>query len=302
MELTFWGVRGSFPVARPHVRRFGGNTACVELQAHGHHLIIDAGTGIRKLGEHIASNGGASNPLTLLISHTHWDHIQGFPFFAPAYSNRYTLNVHSVTRPHETLQELLSQQQDQNFFPVSLHSLQSSLHFYEMNEATDYTIGPFTVSCLRLNHPGISSGFRVECDGLVVAYVSDVAPSRDNILLAEHYAYGTERVALEQLYSNQLDLSEGADAVIYDTMFTPDQYHDRKHWGHSTPEDGANACKQAGASSLFMFHHNPDTSDEELEEQLRNLRSRHQANGFSVHAAQEGTRWRIEAGGAQRCA
>lgn len=301
VDLTFWGVRGSFPVAQSHVRRFGGNTSCIALESQGHHLIIDAGTGIRKLGEHLVSNGVPSNPLTILISHTHWDHIQGFPFFAPAYSERFSVTFHSVHRPVGSLRELLSHQQDQNFFPIPLGNLKCELDFLEMEENVAYEVGPFSVKCLRLNHPGISSGFRIECGGAVLAYVSDVAPSRDNILLAEFVGNGNEHKTLKQLYENQLALADGADAVIYDTMFTPEQYRDRKHWGHSTPDDGARACKRSRAGSMFLFHHNPDTSDDEQEQLLEEVRKRHQTDSFGIEAAREGTRWRIASGGATLC-
>ncbi|MGE0495725.1 MAG: MBL fold metallo-hydrolase [Vulcanimicrobiota bacterium] len=301
MELTFWGVRGSFPVARPHVRRFGGNTSCLELQSQGSHLIIDAGTGIRALGQHLTAHGlGQDQPLHLLISHTHWDHIQGFPFFAPAYSEEYKLMLHSVDRPRHSLERLLSWQQDSHFFPVPLEQLKSKIEFSILEEESHYQIGPFKVMCLRLNHPGVSTGFRVETSEGVFAYVSDVAPSRD-LLMAE-YLEGDEQELLARLYDNQLRLADGADMVVYDTMFTPQEYRERKHWGHSTPDDGIEVCLRCKSSSLFLFHHNPEMTDEGLDEQVADYRQKLTNKPLALYAAQEGSRWKIRPGGVERCA
>lgn len=302
MELTFWGVRGSFPVARPHARLLGGNTPCIQLEAQGQHLIIDAGTGIRRLGEKMVSEHMNQHPVYMLVSHTHWDHIQGFPYFAPAYSEEYRLRVYSVRRSHNSLKALLSHQQDVSFFPVPLASLESHLEFTEMEEALVYELGPFRVSCLRLNHPGISAGFRVECGGAVFAYVCDVAPSRD-LLLAEYLDVNLpEGQLLDRLYENQLKLAERADFVVYDSMFTPEQYKDRKHWGHSTTEDGVEVCMRAQARAMFMFHHNPERTDEELQAQLEVDRARFETDGFRIHAAAEGARWSVKPGEVVACA
>lgn len=299
MELTFWGVRGSFPVAKPHVRGFGGNTACVHLQKDDFHLIIDAGTGIRGLGAHLVKNGPLSQKVNLLISHTHWDHIQGFPFFAPAYSEDFALTVHSVFRPRHSVKELLTVQQDQNFFPVPLSHLKADIHFELLHEYQRQQMGPFAVSCRRLNHPGVSAGFRVECEDAIIAYVSDLAPP--DLLLAEALGEDTEAKKLERLHQNQLELADGADVVIYDTMFTPEEYQDRKHWGHSTPDHGIEACLKAGANHLFFFHHNPDTPDEELQARVDHYQALQKGNGLTIRAAQEKVCFQVHKGRCEPC-
>ncbi len=300
MRLTFWGVRGSFPVARPHVRRFGGNTPCVQIEAEGHHLVIDAGTGIRRLGRKLIREGAYSNPIYILISHTHWDHIQGFPFFAPAYSSDYRLFVGSVERPSPSLRELFSHQQDVNFFPVPLAELQSDLKFLQFEEGIPYELGPFKVACYRLNHPGITAGYRIEYKGLVVAYISDVAPSR-HMLLADNMGEGTEQEHLARLYRNQVLLASEADLVIYDTFFTPEQYAERKHWGHSTAEDAVALCREAGVGHLFLFHHNPDCCDDELAVRLEGYKRAYEADGFKISASAEGCSYMVEEGGGALC-
>ena len=298
MELTFWGVRGSFPVAKPHVRGFGGNTACVHLKKDDFHLIIDAGTGIRGLGTHLMKEQGVKGPVHLLISHTHWDHIQGFPFFAPAYSEDFALTVHSVFRPSHSLKELLTKQQDQNFFPVPLSELRAEIHFELVTQFQRHQMGPFAVSCRRLNHPGVSAGFRIECEDATIAYVSDLAPA-DELLLAEALGEGSEAQKLAQLHQNQLDLAADADVVIYDTMFTQEEYSERKHWGHSTPEHGIEACLQSGAKHLFLFHHNPDTDDEALAARVDAHQQAHPE--LKIRAAREQVPFLVEDGRCEPC-
>ncbi len=299
MQLTFWGVRGSFPVARPHVREYGGNTSCIHLSAEDAHLIIDAGTGIRNLGEYLEANELAKKkPVHLLISHTHWDHIQGFPFFAPAYRPDYELHFYSVVRSRNSLASLLSQQQDQNFFPVQLEHMRARLEFHTLNDGQSVQLGPFRVTTRRLNHPGVSSGFRVEYQQAVFAYVSDVSPAE--ILVAEQLE-GSEQEMLDHLDRNQYRLAEGADMVVYDTMFTPAEYAERKHWGHSTPEHGIEVCQRCEAGSLFLFHHNPDTSDRELTTQVEGYRDRLKGHKLQLNAAQEGTCWTIKPGEVEPC-
>lgn len=301
MELRFWGVRGSCPVARPHVRLFGGNTACVQLTSGGHQLIIDAGTGIRRLGQRLVqtANGG-SNHLTLLISHHHWDHIQGFPHFAPANDERFTIHLYSLRRPDAGLRELLGGQQELPFSSIPLDSLRSRLEFSELEDDDLLEVGPFKVRNYRLNHPGITCGYRVEADGGVVAYICDVAPSRD-MLLAEGLPDRRESYWLRELYENQLKLANQADVVIYDTFFTPEWYYQRKHWGHSTVEDGVEVCRYASARHLFMYHHNPERTDQELACLVLRHQRELEAEEFRLHVAREGDTYQVEAGEVRLC-
>ena len=297
MEVTFWGVRGSFPVARPHVRRLGGNTSCIEVRAEGMVLVIDAGTGIRRLGRKLVEELQNDQQIHMLVSHAHWDHIQGFPFFEPAYHERFKIHIRSCPRPGSHLADLLSHQQDLNFFSVPLSRLDSKLDFGEMDEDTPHDIGPFRVTSRRLNHPGVSGGFRIEQGKAVFAYICDVAPSRD-LLMAEKLPWGLPGdAALKRLYQNQLALAEGADLVVYDTFFTPTQYEQCKHWGHSTLNDGIEACLEGGAHNLAMFHHNPDLTDEQVLDQP----SQFSDSKVRIHVAREGDRYNVSPGKVEKC-
>lgn len=282
-QVRFWGVRGSFPAALPSCRTLGGNTACVEVMWQGHHLILDAGTGIRKLGEHLVAVPPA-HPLHLLLTHPHWDHIQGFPFFAPAYSPEFKLTIHSLRRQNK-LKHLLSDQQQATFFSVPVQKMQSELSFQEWDEGEPFAVGPFQVQTWRLNHPGICSGYRIQMGDIVLAYVSDVAPSTDYLLADAVPGRPTRQQALKRLFENQLRLVENAHTVIYDTFFTPQQYEQRSHWGHSTLEQALDVCKRCKAKNLFMFHHNAEINDAQQFERLEQCQP---PKGLKVFAAQEG--------------
>ncbi len=299
MELTFWGVRGSFPVARPHARRFGGNTPCVQVTAEGNHVVIDAGTGIRRLGQRLLSQG-CPRDLTLLISHPHWDHIQGFPYFEPAYQPEVEVSIFSILREEDKLETLFSGQQHVAFFPTPLEQLPSKVRFLELEEGKPQQASGFQILTRRLNHPGVSSGYRLERDGVVLAYVCDAAPSRD-VLLADPRPGVSEEAFLRELFENQVRLAEGADLVIYDTFFTPAEYAERSHWGHSTLEDGLEICRLAGADNLFMFHHNPERRDEELAVLFEEARRLGESQGLNVHVACEGQTWNLERGSLTAC-
>lgn len=302
MKLKFWGVRGSCPVARPHVRTFGGNTACVQISSGEHELIIDSGTGIRRLGQELMANhtNGHVKNLALLISHVHWDHIQGFPHFAPANNDRFSLDVYSLRRPDTNIKDLLGGQQELPFSSLPLERLRAPLRFHELEDGDQLSIGPFKISNYRLNHPGVTCGYRVEADGGVIAYVSDVAPSRD-LLLAEGLPDNRESYWLRELYENQLKLANEADIVVYDTFFTPEWYAQRKHWGHSTAEDGIEVTRYAAGKNLFMFHHNPERTDEELASLLLKHQRSLEGEEFQLRVAREGDAFRVEGGEVSLC-
>jgi phosphoribosyl 1,2-cyclic phosphodiesterase len=287
-RLRFWGVRGSFPAALPSCRRLGGNTSCVELEWQGHRLILDAGTGIRKLGERLIAQP-SQHPLHLLITHPHWDHIQGFPFFAPAYAAGTRLNIHCLQRSSK-MQYLLSDQQQATFFSVPLERMESELSFQEWEEGEPFQSGPFRVETWKLNHPGTCSGFRIRAGDVTVSYLPDVAPSSDYLLADPLPGNPTREQSLRQLHENQLRLTEGADVVIYDTFFTPELYEQRSHWGHSTLEQAVEVCTGQSVANLFMFHHNSEISDDE---QLARKTKARLPDGLQLHVAREGTAYEV---------
>jgi phosphoribosyl 1,2-cyclic phosphodiesterase len=294
MKVRFWGVRGSYPVPGVDTNRYGGNTSCVEVRTDGGpRIIIDAGTGIRKLGKELMTGefGEGKGVAHLLVSHTHWDHIQGLPFFAPMYQDGNKFHVYARQRDDTHLRAVFASQTDSPYFPVPFDKVKADVSFRELVEGAKFEIGSVKVSCTRLNHPWIAIAYRLECDGAAVAYVTDTAPFRD-ILIEQEYIRQPPRpgeklkpddaAKLESMREGVVRLCEGADLVIYDTQFTPEEYVQRPHWGHSCPEDAIEIAEAAGARTLALFHHDPNRTDAQLDAILAACSTKVKQNGTKL--------------------
>lgn len=241
-RVTFWGVRGSIPSPGPHTAHFGGNTSCVGIECDDAQLIFDAGTGIRALGQQIVSRGVGT--LHLFISHVHWDHIQGFPFFAPAFTKQTKIHLYGSKSIVGSLESAMAGQMEFRNFPVTFAELASEMVFH--NIAPDQEIKPtegVTVRAAPGHHPGGVLAYRIEYQGGSVVYMTDTehGSDRDEGLLA---------------------LCRDADVLIYDAMYTPEEYNSHQGWGHSTNEVGAKMATDAGVKQLVLFHHDPDQDDD----------------------------------------
>jgi phosphoribosyl 1,2-cyclic phosphodiesterase len=308
MNVRFWGVRGSIPVPGPHTNRYGGNTSCVEIEADGcAPIIIDAGTGIRRLGKELATREFRDGRGTahLLISHTHWDHIQGLPFFSPLYTRGNRLHLYARRRDTH-LRAVFASQTDGPYFPVSLDELRADVEFHELGDSHSFEIGPARVRCTRLNHPWIALAYRIDVDGRSVVYASDTAPFSD--ILFEHEFIGQppapgeaidpdKAVALGAMRDALVDLCRGVDLLIYDTQFTPEEYRQKPHWGHSTPDDAISVAREAGVRQLCLYHHAPHRTDDEQDAILAAYRAGVSGTGLDLVAAQEGMTIRVGAPG-----
>ncbi len=276
MKVKFWGVRGSIPVPGPSTAEVGGNTSCVEVRTDDDVLIIfDAGTGIRNLGISLMqeqySTGGKTGHL--FFSHTHWDHIQGFPFFSPAFIGARddlkhplqectnTFHLYGAKKVFERLENTLKGQMEYQYFPIDLDSMGSVIHFHEIQE-TPLQLGTNLITPKHLNHPNGVLSYRVENE------------SRDKVIV---YATDTEHYQDGELDVNVLKIADHADVFIYDAMYTPDEYFgDRRTgvgskigWGHSTWLEGIRLAKAANVKQLVLFHHDPDHADEFLRDTER---------------------------------
>ncbi len=245
MKIRFWGTRGSIPTPGHRTVRYGGNTACVEVRANsGELLVLDAGTGLRELGVQLEHNGHAPIDLDLFISHLHWDHIQGIPFFRPAYDPRAAIRVHAPKHPRP-VKELLGVGMDDPFFPVDIDALPAKLEFEEIGEDEEDTAGPFRIRTARLFHPAPAFAYRVEADDRVLVYATD---TEDPFSGRENPVVG---------------LAQGADVLIHDAQYVNGDY--KKGWGHSTIESAVDVAIRSGSKRVVLYHHDPERSDEALD-------------------------------------
>lgn len=284
MRVRFWGVRGSLPVPGRKTERYGGNTSCVEVRsASGTRVVVDAGTGIRRLGKELAAEGEAGRTqVHLLISHTHWDHIQGLPFFSPLYQPGNRLHVYARKRDDLHLRAVFASQTDDPYFPIPFDEAKADIAFRELLDSAEFEIADVKVACARLNHPYIATAYRLTADGASVVYVSDTAPFSE-ILFEDQFVArppnsGAElpradREKLARMRAGVVRLCEGADLCIYDTMFTPEDYQRIPHYGHSRPSDAIDICREAGARQLALFHHAPERADAEIDAILADTRA-----------------------------
>ncbi|WP_437296788.1 MBL fold metallo-hydrolase [Sorangium sp. So ce426] len=245
MEITFWGVRGSIASPGPETAAVGGNTSCVEVRCGSSRIILDAGTGVRKLGDALLREGPVE--ATVLLSHLHWDHIQGLPFFVPAYLPSSRLSIVGSAHGVGSLREVLSTQMAAPSFPVRMDELCAQIAVREARPGEAFDVGEVHVRIAKLNHPGGVLAYRVEHEGRSVVYATDT----------EHYACVDPALRA---------LADGADVLIYDAQYTPEEYRgdggrSRVGWGHSTYVAGAEIARACGARKLVLFHHDPQRTD-----------------------------------------
>jgi phosphoribosyl 1,2-cyclic phosphodiesterase len=301
MRVKFWGVRGSLPVPGRKTERYGGNTSCVEVRAEsGTRVVVDAGTGIRKLGKELAAEGDAGKTdVHLLISHTHWDHIQGLPFFSPLYQKGNRLHVYARKRDDLHLRAVFASQTDDPYFPIPFDEAKADIAFSELSDSARFEVSDVKVACARLNHPYIATAYRLTVDGSSVVYVSDTAPFSDILFEDQFVAQppgpgaelpAADRKKLAKMRDGVVRLCEGADLVVYDTMFTPEDYKRIPHFGHSRPADALQICQEAGARQLALFHHAPERSDAEVDAILEETKATAKREGIKLDivAAYEG--------------
>jgi phosphoribosyl 1,2-cyclic phosphodiesterase len=243
--ITFWGVRGSRPVPGSQTVVYGGNTSCVEVRIGSRLIILDAGTGIVNLGARLAQESGKLSG-DILITHAHWDHIQGFPFFAPAYNKQNRFRIYGVKEGERSFESLLKSTMAAPHFPIPLEKMGADIRFQELSPAQGIDLGDgITVQTAANNHPDGGISYRIQYGNKSCCYMTDT----------EHGSPADQGLR---------ELCRGADLVIYDAHFTDEEYDRYRGWGHSTWQEGLNLVQEADAGRLLLFHHNPERNDQQM--------------------------------------
>jgi phosphoribosyl 1,2-cyclic phosphodiesterase len=266
MKVRFWGTRGSIATPGPATLKFGGNTSCVEVRADGHILVFDAGTGIHNLGIQLGKEF-SSKPMTVyvFISHTHWDHIQGFPFFMPAYGKQNRIIVYGPPGRDKTLRQIMRMQMDSDYFPVALGDMNPNIEISEMKDPVE--IGNLSVTHFYLNHPAMSLAYRVSDGKKSVVYATDNEPYRYTLPSQQDT---THRLGLPEYLDDKLiEFLSGTDLYIGEAQYTLEEYKSKLGWGHSPVESIVEFAIKAKVKRLALFHHDPYHDDAFVEEMVR---------------------------------
>lgn len=274
MKIKYYGTRGSIPTPGADTVKYGGNTSCVSIQTETDLIILDAGSGLRLLGIDLMDNGQMKGDghCSFFFSHVHWDHIQGIPFFLPAYIKGNCFDFYGSPNVDTSMQDVLVHQQQFLNFPIEFGEMPVTSNFSALKDGETVKIGSAEVTGKKLQHPGGVFAYRVEEKGKSIVYATDT----------EHYSVLDWRL---------VELAKGADILIYDCNFTPEEYETNRRigWGHSTYEEGIKVVKEAGVKEFHMFHHDPLHSDDFLEKEILEPAKKLFPNS---HLAREG--WEFE--------
>ncbi len=287
-RLKFWGVRGSIPTPGQDTIFYGGNTSCTEIRTDNQIIILDAGTGIRPLGVSLNEEFGKEPiHLTLLISHTHWDHIQGFPYFLPAYNPKNKINILGFEGARKGLENILSAQMESSYFPISMLEMPSNITIHELKEM-EFTIGPTRVEAQFLNHPGICTGYRIITSDGSISYLTDVELFQR--MRAQKQPSTDEQNFAREQDERLADFVRGSDVLILDAQYDAAEYETHVGWGHSCVDDSVAFAIAAEVKRLFLFHHDPDHNDERISRLVARGRElvAEKGSNLIVEAAREG--------------
>ena len=266
-HFSLWGTRGSTPTPGARYLRHGGNTSCLSLLHGEDYFIFDAGSGIRELGLEIIRS--PVRRIHLFITHTHWDHIQGFPFFAPAYQPGFEVNIYGAEGFGKDLKSVFRGQLDRDYFPVQMEDMKAQIEFRNL-PADPVVIGPATISWVSATHPGATVGYKISIDDRKIVWVPD-----DEFLLGftGDPAALTRDHRLVQPFGNMIDFLADADVVVHEAQYTNDEYPSKIRWGHSSISNAASLMKLAGVPRWIVTHHDPTHDDDFLEDKLNLTRA-----------------------------
>jgi phosphoribosyl 1,2-cyclic phosphodiesterase len=281
VTLRFWGTRGSIPSPGPLTSRYGGNTTCFEVRVGDQRIIFDAGSGIRPLGLDLLSCGGSYQHI--FLTHFHWDHIQGFPFFPPLYRPDIDLRIVGPKQNNIDVRSLFAGQMGPIYFPVPFSAVAAKMAFDHLNEGTWEMDGIF-LRTLRVQHPSYAVGYRIEVGGRVVCFIPDDEVDGNGYDVAPGWK------------QRLVDFIRGADLLIHDSMYTDEEYPARLGWGHSTFHQSVRLAEEGEVKRLLFFHHDPERTDAALDGIVNRVRDEALARGcaLSIDAAAEGSDFSLE--------
>ncbi len=290
MKLRFWGVRGSIPTPGPETVRYGGNTTCLEVRTDdGTLILLDGGTGIHRA----ALNLLREMPIraNIFLTHTHWDHIQGLPFFIPIFvpGNRVTLYGPFDPVSGSGVEQVMEVQMQYSFFPVREAELRANMDYRVLKPGVSVSVGDATITPVLLSHPVVNYGYRIECNGKSMFFTGDHEP-HTNIYAPGDEAHAAYEEMLVRQRSEIVSAMAGVDVLVADSSYTPEEYATKVGWGHGTYDSSIGLAAAAGAKTLFCTHHEPTRSDDALEAVFAAAlaRNRAAAAGIDIRLAAEG--------------
>ncbi|MGO4378686.1 MBL fold metallo-hydrolase [Pseudoduganella sp. RAF53_2] len=292
MKFKFWGVRGSIPSPGPRTVRYGGNTTCIEVRTDDDTLIvIDGGTGIFPLAQSLVASGKRPIEANIFITHSHWDHIHGLPFFSPLFIKGSRVRLHGATDPDtgKGVEHVMGVQLQNSYFPVSETQMDATIEYRTLTVGEPVPVSDALVSNVVMSHPVTDLGYRIDCNGKSMFFSGDHEPLF-NIYPADHPEHAVFQQHVEQRTSAIDELIRGVDVLVMDCSYTREEYPSKVGWGHGTFDSALAIALRAGAKKLYCTHHEPTRSDDELEAVFAEVMARYQSqlNGLQVFLAYEG--------------
>ena len=290
MKFKFWGVRGSIPSPGPRTQRYGGNTTCIEVRSDdGTLIILDGGTGVFPLAQALLRELPVS--ANIFITHSHWDHIHGLPFFVPLFIPGNSIRLHGAFDPvsGNGIEQVMAVQLQYSYFPVREAEMKAAIEYEILSVGQAIEIGDTVVTNTLMNHPVVNLGYRIECNGKSVFFTGDHEPHY-NIYDLGDKGYAEYQALIEERESALDRVMRGVDALIVDSSYTREEYPAKKGWGHGTFDAAIAMALRVGAKRLYCTHHEPTRADDELDAIFSDVMARHAplTQGLEVHLAREG--------------